>query len=302
MTQLLLTGGAGFIGGHFLNDYAHKFDRVIVPTRREFVSAKPNVEIIPTDGTVFSMVNIVKYSQPNVIINCAASGIKPTDRNWNTLRETNIDLPVALFSTAQSLGCNTFIQLSSMAEYSPPPTNRPLKETDNLGAQNFYGQSKISSSRLLDKLFSDGSTNLITLRLFGVFGPGESSHRLTTHIREKIGSGKEVPLSIGTQIRDFIYIKDVTEAIYIATKKALQIKGFNHVFNIGSGYGLSVKDFVMAFCDAGNLDTNQLNFGALPLRDTDIPYLVANIIKAETFLAWKPRWTLDKALLDYFET
>jgi len=278
MTQLLLTGGAGFIGGHFLNDYAHKFDRVIVPTRREFISAKPNVEIIPTDGTVFSMVNIVKYSQPNVIINCAAAGIKPRDRNWNTLRETNIDLPVALFSTAQSLGCNTFIQLSSMAEYSPPPTNRPLKETDNLGAQNFYGQSKISSSRLLDKLFSDGRTNLITLRLFGVFGPGESSHRLTTHIREKIGSGKEVPLSIGTQIRDFIYIKDVT------------------------GYGLSVKDFVMAFCDAGNLDTNQLNFGALPLRDTDIPYLVANIIKAETFLGWKPRWTLDKALLDYFET
>jgi len=300
MTRLYITGGGGFIASHFLCAHRFDFDAICAPQRREASSRDGHIERPHTDGEVSDLCRLLTDFKPDIVLNFAAAGVNPDERGAELLTQVNTHLPVNLFSAARDCGAEAFVQIGSMAEYAAPEGAKALRETDSVTSANPYGVSKAAATLKLSILSEPSGITSFILRLFGVYGPEESPHRLTSHIVKQIGKGLEVPLSAGTQQRDFIYIRDVVSAVYAASQTALKKDGGYEIINIGSGKAISVKDFVLDFCAAGKLDTSGLQFGAIPMRDTDAPYLVANISKAKELLEWTPQWVHEIGLVDFF--
>lgn len=298
--KLFITGARGFIGGHFLSQTEHDFAQVVAPQRGEAGSTVRGLHRPGYDGSTAGLCNLLADFEPDVVINCAAAGIHPGERGRRLLADVNSCLPGALFEAAQDSGAQAFVQLGSMAEYSAPKARVKLSESAPTTHENIYGASKSAASSLLSTLAGEGDLHATTLRLFGVFGPGEAPHRLTSQLITRLTQDEIMPLSAGTQVRDFVYIRDVVSAMDAAVKHSLSAAAGHDIVNIGSGVGQSVHDFVKAFCTAGGFSTDKLDFGAMPMRDTDAPYLVADIQRAKAVLGWSPAWTGPKALTDYF--
>jgi len=299
MVSLFMTGASGFVGRHFLARYAGKFDEIILPLRKDPGEDYPaNVTVKRVRGTPDEIANLLLMSPCNIVLNCAAYGVSPGARDPSDMAALNVELPVLLAKSAQKIGAQKFVQLGSMSEYIPPTTSRPTTETDLLlGDVAGYGGSKAEASRQLKALSASGETQISCLRLFGIYGPGEGPHRLLVSLYNTLSSDAVAPMSPGTQIRDFIYIYDVIDAMYCAIEKPLPTK-FT-ALNIGSGDGVSVARFAKTFCRVAGFSIDKLNLGALPLRDTDVAYMVANIRAAKSVLNWEPKWSQESALKNY---
>lgn len=300
--RLFIPGGSGFIGRNFLANFASEFSEILVPVRGDAPQGSGHTSFKSYGGNVDMICSMLRDFTPDVVINCAAAGIQPGERGRDVLANANIRLPGRLYESAKDSDVSAFIHLGSMAEYAAQDTAKKLVETDAVTYDNIYGVSKVAATTMLATLAEDFGPAVTSLRIFGVFGPGESPHRLTSHLASKLRSGETIALSAGTQIRDFIYIRDVVDAIQSAVNFALTRDGGHEIINIGSGVGISVHDFVYAFCKAGGLPVDKLDFGALPMRDTDVPFLVANIEKAANLLDWQPQWNGDAGLKDFFRS
>lgn len=298
--KLFITGGNGFIGSHFLDNVGDQFTEILAPVRRGPDSRRSNLAFKSYKGNTARLCDMLRDFRPEVVVNCAAAGINPHERRRDLLAEANVLLPARLYEQSRTVAVKSFLQLGSMAEYAMPAAQTTLSETDPVTYDNVYGVSKVAATSLLATLAETPGPAVTTLRLFGVFGRGEASHRLTSHLANKLALGETVPLSAGTQIRDFVYIRDVISAMKRAIAFGLDRDGGHEIFNIGSGEGISVRDFVYLFCQSGGFPVHKLDFGALPKRDTDASYLVANIKKAANLLDWRPEWIGKKGIEDYF--
>lgn len=301
MGSLFMTGASGFVGRHFLSKYADQFDRIILPLRKtpEFEIPK-NAVVRKIIGTSDEIAGLLRAAPCDFVLNSAAYGITPSAREEEQMIAVNTELPVQLARAAQDIGAKKFVQLGTMSEYRPIESERPTRETDTLiEAVKGYGASKAAATQKLKTLSETGKTHISCLRLFGIFGPGEGPHRLLVSLYRTLSNGQTAPMSAGTQVRDFIYIYDVIDAIYRAIKQPLN--GTFSVFNIGSGQGTSVGDFAKMFCGIGGFRPDQLDLGALPMRDTDVAYIVANIEAAKQGLDWSPKWSTEAAIEHYLK-
>lgn len=299
--KLFITGATGFIGNNFLSVKGASYSQVLAPQRADPIySHNSNIVRTKYSGDSHELCDLLVDFKPDVVVNCAASGISPDERTRKILADVNVGMPRLLYEASQNCDVSAFIQLGSMAEYAAPPAFQSLTETDPITFTNAYGSSKATATSMLATLSDEKGPHTITLRLFGVYGSGEAPHRLTSYLNRALNSGEVVELSQGTQVRDFIYIADVVSAIQAAIECSLSKNYGYEIINIGSGEGISVRNFVENFCDAGGFPRSKLKFGAQPMRDTDSPYLVANIEKARSVLKWNPEWIGKKGLNAFF--
>jgi len=301
MPSLFMTGASGFVGQHFLSKYADQFDWIILPLRKDPNFAIPkNAEVRKVTGMPEEIAALLRENPCDYVLNSAAYGVTPSAREVKQIHAVNTDLPLQLAHVAQEVNVKIFVQLGTMSEYMPLDVRRPTHELDPMIEEmSGYGGSKAEATRQLKDIASVGDMQITCLRLFGIYGPGEGAHRLLVSLYDTLSKGQTAPMSAGTQIRDFIYIYDVIDAIFRAVQQRLE-QTFS-VFNIGSGQGISVGDFAQMFCRVGGYRADQLGLGALPMRDTDVAYIVADIKAAKTGLNWSPKWSTEASLIHYLE-
>jgi nucleoside-diphosphate-sugar epimerase len=133
------------------------------------------------------------------------------------------------------------------------------------------------------------------LRLFKVYGAGESPHRFLPALVSGLSKRERVAISAGTQILDFVYIDDVVEAMLRADAHGRE-KGGIATWNVATGQGHSVRDFAERVAIAMNADPSMLGFGAIAMRRDDEPWLVGSpdLLRAE--LGWQPSIGLDEGV------
>ena len=102
-----------------------------------------------------------------------------------------------------------------------------------------YGAAKLAATLEGGRLAAELGVPFVTLRIFGVYGPGESPHRIIPALRAKLTRGEAVPLTHGNQVRDFTYVDDLAGAITTAIDARL---GDGSIFNVCSGAGVPIRD------------------------------------------------------------
>mgnify|MGYP001765307769 CR=1 FL=1 len=286
---VLVTGGTGFIGGHLV-------DRLLAEGCAVTLLARPGaaiparwqqrVEVLRLTGMDYAaMIDLVGSRRFSVIYHLAAAGVLPQDRNIETLLAVNTLWPVALVRLAAATGARLVVTGSS-AEYAPASDGTLLVETAPLETERLYGATKAAGGLATLAAAHSLGVPVAYLRLFNVYGPGEAAHRLLPSLVSQLARETPVALSDGLQIRDFIHVGDVVEALWQAGTGEARTAAFN----ISTGTGHSVRDFACAVARALGRPESLLRFGALPRRPDDLAWLVGDNARARASLSFQPRF------------
>ena len=185
-----------------------------------------------------------------------------------------------------------FVQIGSCIEYGN--LKSPQKENNNFNLKlikTVYGKAKLSASKHLLNLFKKNNFPSIILRLYLAYGPKQDMNRFLPIIIDGCIKNKKFPCSIGNQLRDFVHVDDVVDAI-IKSLKNKNAKG--QIINIGSGKPRKIKDIINHVKKISKGGFPQ--FGKIKLRKDEILKLYPSIKKAKKKIDWKPKISFEKGL------
>jgi UDP-glucose 4-epimerase len=296
LARVLVTGASGTLGYNIVRHLGatHPKTRVHVLMRtidETLFGNLPNVELEHVDMADFgSAARAVRAFQPNAIIHCAASGVRPSRIDWFEQIHLNVAATVALFQASCEIPDCHFIHVSTGLVYSQQ--DRPCREHDPIDTLHPYGASKAAADCLLRAGAERLKRHLTVVRPFSFTGLHDGGDRLFPSLLRAAQRGEPLPMSAGTRIRDFCAVQDVAEAIVLMLEEGT-LPG-RDVFNIGSGKSIALRTIVASVCRQLGLEV-ELKLGAMPFHPYEPMNLVADIHLAES-LGWQPRTNLAYAV------
>jgi UDP-glucose 4-epimerase len=311
MKNVLVTGGAGYIGSHIVRDLGENgynpvvFDNLSEGHREacagnDFVLA--SINDTAALETVFSQKSIDAVMHFSAFAYVGESVTNPEKYYLN-----NVSATVHLLSVMRKYGVNKFIFSSSCASYGNP-VYVPMDEQHPQNPINPYGRTKFMVEKIIDDYRAAYGLQYIALRYFNAAGAhpdgsiGES-HRIETHLiplvlkairgeRDSISVfGADYPTPDGTCIRDYIDVTDLASAHRAALELLLsggESGGEGHCINLGTEHGYSVKE-VIAACE--EVTGKKAPVIMAPRRAGDPPELVAKTDLAKKLLDFTAKKT-----------
>ena len=297
--KFLVTGGAGFIGRHLVAKLLH--DKHEITIFDNFSSSSKNdITHLLEDGVGLVTGDILDYdlllksmSNYDFVIHLAAqTSVSQSVANPKTTADIIVDGTVNVLKSCVKTNVKNLIFSSSAAVYGNS-LNTLLSENSQLSPLSSYGASKLVAEynlRTFSKLFD---LNCISLRLFNVYGNGQSSEAGV--IRKFLKNiSKEAPLEIfgdGVQTRDFVHVSDVIQAFYCAIKNIEAKRG--EVYNIGSGSATSINELASLLISSKEKDLQVIHKPAL---EGEIKDSKADISLAENDIGYSPQMSLSDGL------
>ena len=132
---------------------------------------------------------------------------------------------------------------------------------------------------------------VMILRLFLTYGPAQNSQRFLPQIIKGCLNGQSFPTSTGGQIRDFCYVEDVVDAIFLSLENT---KSGGEVLNIASGQPVTIRRMIEIV--RGLIGRGNPRFGEIPYRYGENMCLYADTNKARDLLGWSPKYSLEDGL------
>ncbi len=302
LSRILVTGATGTLGYNIVRRLGavHSASRVLVQMRNPDATLfddLPNVDSEQVDLADFGkLANSVRQFQPNAIIHCAASGVRPSKISWFEQIHLNVSATVALFQASCEIPDCHFIHVSTGLVYSEQ--DRPCREHDPIDTLHPYGASKAAADCLLRAGAERLKRHLTVVRPFSFTGLHDGGDRLFPSLLRAAVEGKKFPMSPGTQIRDFCAVQDVADAIVMVLEEGT-LPG-RDIFNIGSGKSISLRAIVASVCRQLNIEV-ELQLGALPFHPYEPMHLVADTHLAQS-MGWAPRTNLAYAVWELART
>ncbi|WP_405492435.1 UDP-glucose 4-epimerase GalE [Nocardia sp. NBC_00511] len=309
--KLLVTGGAGYVGGVCAQVLLEDGHEVVVvddlstgnadgvPAGAKFVEgdiATAGVELLAAE----SFDGVLHFAAQSLV----GESVVAPEKYWHG----NVVKTLTLLEAIRATGTPRLVFSSTAAVYGEPE-QVPIVEDAAKQPTNPYGASKLSIDYAITSYAAAHGLAATSLRYFNVAGAyaGLGENRMVeTHLiplvlqtalgqRESISVfGTDYPTPDGTAVRDYIHIRDLAQAHLRALAQSQP--GTHRIFNLGSGTGFSVRE-VISSCE---------RVTGLPIRSIDAPrragdpaVLIASSAKAVTELGWQPEHTdLDEIVSD----
>lgn len=183
----------------------------------------------------------------------------------------------------------SFIQVGSSLEYGENLS--PLNESLRCKPSSIYGKSKYLATKFLLKKYKEENFPVVVFRLFQAYGPSQSINRLIPITIDSCLNRQKFSCSSGNQLRDFIFIDDVINAIYLSLNNKNAI---GEILNIGTGKPKKVKEVISFIRKLVKKGSPQ--FGKIKMRKDEIKIVFPNIKKIKKILNWKPKVKFDSGL------
>jgi nucleoside-diphosphate-sugar epimerase len=300
--RALVTGATGFIGRHVVDHLLELGTQVAVLVRPSGrLSEAWRDRIVSIECADWSETGLRRALAPhafNAVFHLAAYGVPPTDRDVDQILRINVALAPVLVRLCQERGAR-MVMTGTYSEYRRPPDETPLTEGAPLQSAKLYGSSKAAGGLLAGALAAELGVALRLLRLFKVYGAGEATHRLLPSLVANLPQGRRVPLSAGTQVLDFVYVKDVVDACLRAdADMASASQPSTATWNVCTGVGHSVRTFASKVAQVLGVPAELLGFGDIPMRPDDEPWLVGSGERMRAEIGWRPAYDLDAGVRD----
>jgi nucleoside-diphosphate-sugar epimerase len=296
--RILVTGGSGTLGYNVLRQLADDPSYSVVAPVRNIRSPQVQafagkVHFIEHDlGDAIHTAQIFERVNPDVVVHCAASGLRPPKGSWFDLMQFNVVSTMRLFQMNCRLDHPShFIYISTGLVYREQ--QRPLTEEDPIETLHPYGASKAAGDAMLQAAAAEFKRKLTILRPFAFTGLHDSGRRLFPLILEAAVEGRRQGLTAGTQIRDFCSVANIADAVLRVIERTQG--ACIEKFNLGSGLSLPLRTLIENVCAELELKVD-LAFGESQMHVYEPHYSVANIARAQQELGWKPRMSLAYAV------
>ncbi|WP_067547655.1 UDP-glucose 4-epimerase GalE [Nocardia crassostreae] len=313
--KLLVTGGAGYVGGvcaQVLLEDGHEVVVVVddlstgnadgVPAGAKFVEgdiATAGVELVAAEN----FDGVLHFAAQSLV----GESVQQPEKYWHG----NVVKTLTLLEAMRAAGTPRLVFSSTAAVYGEPE-RVPIVEDAPKAPTNPYGASKLSIDYAITSYAVAHGLAATSLRYFNVAGAyaGLGENRVVeTHLiplvlqtalgqRESISVfGTDYPTPDGTAVRDYIHIRDLAQAHLLALGKSQP--GTHRIVNLGSGTGFSVREVISSCARVTGLPINAVD---APRRAGDPAVLVASSDRAVAELGWRPEHTdLDEIVSDAWD-
>jgi len=314
MKNILVTGGAGYIGSHVVNLLIDKgynvtvLDNLITGTFKLINKKATFHEIDIADENKIEP--ILNNNQFDLIMHFAGLiRVDESVKDPKKYNEYNFTKSKIFLKNCLKYKINKIIFSSTATVYNDLKETK-LSEKDELNPTNPYAESKLNFEKHLINQAKINNLKYIILRYFNVAGADEKLRsglisKYSTHlikIASEVAVGKKSELIIngndyntpdGTPIRDYIHVSDLAD-IHLVAAKYLHEKNQSNIFNCGYGKGYSVKDVINTF---NKILEKKIKFKIGPKRPGDSKILIANPDKFNQTMNWKPKFDNLKYIL-----
>ncbi|MCL6258765.1 UDP-glucose 4-epimerase GalE [Aquiflexum sp. TKW24L] len=327
MKNILITGGAGYIGSHTAVALVNSgYEPVIVDnfsnsekSALEGIKSILGREVKYYEVDCLDKAGMEKVFQENnfsgVIHFAAYKAVGESTRLPMKYYSNNIDSLIILLELMSKFKVKDLVFSSSCTVYGQPKVLPVTEATPRQDAESPYGNTKkICEDILRDLILSGVGSRIVALRYFNPVGAHPSSAigelpigvpanlipfvtQTAAGIREKITVfGNDYDTADGTCVRDYIHVMDLADAHVKALKYLSEQKdSFYDIFNVGTGNGNTVLEVIQAF---EKVTGQKLNYEIGPRRSGDIEKVWANTDKINKVLGWEAKLSLEDSMRD----
>lgn len=286
--KILLTGVTGFLGSHLAEALIHQGHEVIglkrlhskigrlkeVGERIRFVSIENGLD------TIFQ-------AHPDIkLIIHAATAYGNAGEGVSEIVTANVVMPLKLLEWSVRQENCAYINSDTFF----------CKANDTYGHLATYIATKKFFLQLAKKLVTENEATFCNMQIEHMYGPGDGAQKFSTSIVQQLLANKsEIKLTLGQQVRDFVFVDDVVGA-YLKVADAIEskeVKGWKS-FEVGTGIQHTIIEFV-TMAHGITASKSQLIFGALPYRESEIMHSQANV-DALSELGWSPKTKLSNGI------
>ena len=283
--KYLITGGAGFIGGHLVKRLIRGGDTIEIVDDMsvgKFLGIAPK-NILDDIGATFREVDVVFH---------LAAFTRPREsvKNPKKTFEVNVEGTRNVLDYCLEHEVKRVVFTSSAAVYGSQ-SKYPTREDADLNPESPYAVSKCRGEELCREYGKKGlEFNIV--RPFNVYGKGQDPSgpygAAVPKFIDRLERGKRPYITgDGKQFRDFVYIDDIVELLIRASKSAVH----GEVFNGGSGKSTTINDLYRLICKLMSRSTRPEH-----IEEIVEPMTRADIAKAEEMLGWVPKYSLEEGL------
>tara|TARA_B100000029_G_scaffold19646_1_gene19742 strand:+ start:1194 stop:2165 length:972 start_codon:yes stop_codon:yes gene_type:complete len=305
MKNILVTGGAGYIGSHVVSELLNQGFHVIIlddmsSGSKKNIHSKANFIL----GSTLSHDDLSKVFQNEIdaVIHLAAfKAAGESMLNPSKYMNNNIIGSLNLIEACNKNNINKIVFSSTAAIYGKPHF-LPVDENHSINPINYYGFTKLFVEKNLDWYSKITKLRYAALRYFNAAGY-DSKHRIKgieknpqnlIPIIMEVAIGERNELEVygnnyetidGTGVRDYIHVTDLALA-HITALKHLENNDKNLILNLGSGKGFSVLEIIKQI---EKITNQKINYKIVKRRKGDLGTLISNSLLAEKILKWQPK-------------
>lgn len=294
--NILVTGGAGFIGSNVADAYIGAGHNVVILDNLYMGNKKnvnPKAKFYKADIRDAKVKDIIRKEKIDVINHHAAQISVPDSVKQPVFdADINIKGTLNMLEAARENKIRKFIFISSGGTVYGSKVKLPAIENNPLTAESPYGISKVSGEHYTRFYTAQFGIKHTILRYSNVYGPRQIPHGeagvVAIFIKLIMAGKTPVIFGDGRCIRDYVYAGDVARANVLALES-----GDNEAFNIGTGVQTDVNQLYKQIQKATGFDKPA---GAAPYREGDLPANYLDASKAAKVLGWKPEIGLEQGI------
>jgi len=309
--NILVTGGAGFIGSHLVDSLVQAgaghvviVDNFFLGKEENLAEVRDHIKLYRDDATdLGTMSAITRNEQIDVVFNLATIALNYSFFNPYTAYTVNVDLANTCLRLLKEGAYKTLIHVSSSEAYGTALYS-PMDESHPLNPTTPYAAGKAAADLMIQSFYNVEPLDISIIRPFNNYGPRQNPVGQLAGIipatAHRIKNGeKPIIEGDGLQTRDFVYVSDTVRALLSAYENE---DSRRTVINIGTGIELSIKDLIDGICKYYNY-TGEIIYD--PPRPADVRRLCASSEKAKKLLDFSVETDFTTGLaqtLDWYET
>lgn len=295
--KCLVTGGAGFIGSHLVDELIKQGNKVIILdnlSTGKYINKK--AEFHKVDVRDYNSISPF-FNKIDYVFHLAAQArIQPSIIDPRETFEVNVLGTTNVLLASKEAKVKKVIYSASSSAYGGHKTI-PHKEEMETRPKNAYALSKVMGEQICKMFHELYGLSTLSLRYFNVYGPRQPEDVVASPYATVIGiflkqkkAGKKLTIvGDGKQRRDFTYVSDIVNA----NIAAMSSKAVGEVINVGTGKNNSINEIASFILKTKDFKKN-VNY--LPKRPAEAQETLADISKAKELLNWQPQINFEKGL------
>ncbi len=311
--RILVTGGAGFIGGHLAERFIEMGHDVVVldnfdpfydvgikehtvdVCRERAEDGDGRYQLVEGDVRNAELVEELVADSDYVYHQAAQAGVRPSVENPRKYNEVNVDGTLNLLDAARDHGLERFVMASSSSVYGKPDS-LPYSESHKTTPVSPYGASKLAAERYACAYSEVYDLSVVALRYFTVYGPRMRPNMAISNFVSRCRNDEPpIVYGDGTQTRDFTFIDDVVAAnVELLDEDAAD----GQAVNIGSTDNIEILTLAEEVRDQLAPD---LEIEFAERHDADAEHTHADTSRAEELLGYEPTYTIREGVEAFIE-